>query len=310
MTNIFMLTQTGLKPLTEFEKGCWVNINSPSHEELNDIRQKLNVPLNFLTDPLDIDEMARIEIEDEHILMVLRIPYYDKDDPDVPYITIPMGIIFSDRYVITVCAKDITNFWDFFNGRPKTFYTESKNRFLLQIFLKSALTFLKYLKEIDKRTDVIERELHKSMKNEELVQLLNLEKSLVFFATSLRSNELVMERLDRFKAMKMTEDDKDILEDVIIENKQAIEMANIYSNILSGMMDAFASVISNNLNVVVKLLTSVTIILMIPTLIASIYGMNVKLPFQDSGHAFLITIIISTIFSSIGVLIFWRKKWF
>ena len=310
MTNIFMLTQTGLKRITEFEKGCWVNIANPSTPELDDIHQKLNVPLNFLTDPLDIDEMARIEVEDEHILIVLRIPYYDKDDPDVPFITIPMGIIFTDHYVITICAKEIENFWDFFNGRPRTFYTESKNRFLLQIFFKSALTYLKYLKEIDKRTDVVERELHKSLKNEELIQLLNLEKSLVYFATSLRSNELVMERLDRIKALKMTEDDKDILEDVIIENKQAIEMANINSNILSGMMDAFASVISNNLNVVVKLLTSVTIILMIPTLIASIYGMNVKLPFQDSGHAFLITIIISTIFSSIGVLIFWRKKWF
>jgi len=310
MTNIFMLTQTGLRRLSEFEKGCWISVANPSSPELDEIHTKLHVPMQFMTDPLDLDEMARIEIEDEHILIVLRIPYYDKDDPDVPFITIPMGIIFTDRYVITVCSKNIENFWDFFNGRPKTFYTESKNRFLLQIFLKSALAYLKYLKEIDKRTDSIERELHKSLKNEELIRLLNLEKCLVYFTTSLRSNELVMERLERVRSLKITEDEKDILDDVIIENKQAIEMSNIYSNILSGMMDAFASVISNNLNVVVKLLTSVTIILMIPTLIASVYGMNVRLPFQTSTHAFLITIIISTIFSSIGVLIFWRKKWF
>jgi len=310
MTNIFMLTQTGLRRLSEFEKGCWINVANPSTPELNEIHQKLHVPMQFLTDPLDLDEMARIEIEDEHILIVLRIPYYDKADPDVPFITIPMGIIFTDRYVITVCSKDIENFWDFFNGKPKTFYTESKNRFLLQIFFKSALTYLKHLKEIDKRTDVVERELQKSMKNEELIQLLNLEKSLVYFTTSLRSNELVMERLDRFKALKMTEDDKDILDDVIIENRQAIEMANINSNILSGMMDAFASVISNNLNQVVKLLTAVTIILMIPTLVTSLFSMNVKLPFQETVEAFHIIIVISFIFSALGVLFFLKKKWF
>jgi magnesium transporter len=212
--------------------------------------------------------------------------------------------------VITVCAKEIENFWDFFNGKPKTFYTESKNRFLLQIFFKSALSYLMFLKEIDKRTDVVERELHKSMKNEQLIKLLNLEKGLVFYTTSLRSNELVMERLDRIKAMKMTEDEKDILDDVIIENKQAIEMANIYSNILSGMMDAFASVISNNLNQVVKLLTSVTIILMIPTLVTSLFSMNVKLPFQESIQAFVTIIVISFILSALGVLIFLKKKWF
>lgn len=193
-------------------------------------------------------------------------------------------------YLITVCSKDVEVISDFVNGKAKNFFTENRSCFLLQAFLRTALLYLKHLKEINKRTNAIEDELEKAMKNEELIKLLNLEKSLVFFTTSLKSNELMMERLQKTEIVKLDPDDKELLEDVFIENKQAIEMSNVYSNILSGMMDAFASVISNNLNVVLKLLTAVTIILMIPTLIASIYGMNVRLPFQNSPQAFLITI--------------------
>ena len=310
MINIFKTRQMDLKEISEFEKDSWVNISNPTNEELEKLSQKLNVPLDFLTDPLDVDERARIEVEKKCILIVLRIPRFDEKDADIPFTTLPLGIIFIEDLVITVCSNHVDVILDFINGKVRNFSTENRNRFILQIFVRTALLYLKHLKEINKRTTLVEKELHKAMKNEELIKLLNIEKSLVFFTTSLKSNELVMERLQKSEFVKLDPNDKDLLEDVSIENKQAIEMANVYSNILSGMMDAFASVISNNLNVVMKLLTTITIILMLPTLVASIYGMNVKLPFQDTPHAFVITIGISFVLSAISIFIFIRRKWF
>jgi len=199
---------------------------------------------------------------------------------------------------------------NFFKGTVKNFSTNKRNRLILQILSRAATVYLNYLKKINRQTTEIENRLHKSMKNEELINLLDFEKSLVYFSTSLRSNELVMDRLYRSGLLTKFEEDEDFLEDLIIENKQALEMTNIHSNILSSMMDAFASVISNNLNMVMKFLTSVTIILMIPTLIASIYGMNIRLPFARSSHAFAITIGASIMLSLIGVFIFIKRKWF
>ncbi len=310
MITIFKTIKNDLKEISEFENDCWVNVPNPTNEELEKLSQKLNVPLDFLTDTLDIDEKARIEIENECILIILRVPQFDEKDVDIPFTTLPVGIIITKDLFITVCSKECDVILDFINSKVRNFSTGNKGRFLLQIFLRTALLYLKYLKEINKRTTAVEKELHKAMKNEELIKLLNIEKSLVFFTTSLKSNELMMERLQKAQIVKMDIDDKDLLEDVLIENKQAIEMSNVYSNILSGMMDAFASVISNNLNVVMKFLTAVTIILMIPTLVASIYGMNVKLPFQNSPYAFLITFGISFTLSLIGILIFIKRKWF
>jgi magnesium transporter len=292
------------------QSDCWINVSKPGPDELDKLSKELNIPLDFLTDPLDVDERARIEVEDNIILIVVRVPNYDPNNSEVPYSTMPVGIILINDLIITVCSEDINELLGLNNGRTKNLYTQNSKRFILHIFNRTALSFLKYLKEINRKTGETEAHLHKSLKNEELIKLLNIEKSLVFFTTSLKSNELMMERLQKIEILKMDPDDKDLLEDVLIDNKQAIEMANIYSNILSGMMDAFASVISNNLNVVMKLLTSFTIILMIPTLIASIYGMNVELPFQHSPHAFLITIVISLSLSVASVLIFLKNKWF
>ena len=266
--------------------------------------------MDFLTDSLDADERSRIETENDAILIVIRVPKVTENGSEVPYSTMPIGIIMKKDYVLTVCALDFTEILDLSNRRLKYFASENRIHFILNIFLKASLLYLKYLKEINKRTAEVEMELQRSMKNEALIKLLNIEKSLVFFTTSLRSNELMMERLVKIRSLDLNADDQDLLEDVIIDNRQAIEMANIYSNILSGMMDAFASVISNNLTIVMKFLTSVTIILMIPTLIASIYGMNVELPFQHSSHAFFITLGISSSLSAVGVLIFLKKKWF
>jgi magnesium transporter len=199
---------------------------------------------------------------------------------------------------------------DFINGKVKEFFTFKKTRFALQILLVITSYYLRYLKQINKKTNEIERELHQSMKNKELYAFLALEKSLVYFMTSLKSDKVVLDKIFRFNYLKMYEEDKDLLDDVMIEITQAIEMADTYSSILSGMMDAFASVISNNLNIVMKYLTLVTIILSFPTMVFSFYGMNVDIPFQHSPHAFLITLLISVLLSALTTIIFWKRKFF
>ncbi|NOZ63830.1 MAG: magnesium transporter CorA family protein, partial [Caldiserica bacterium] len=220
------------------------------------------------------------------------------------------GIIIKDEVIVTISNQENEVASYFLRKQIRGFFTQKRSRFVLQMFRFTALAYLNHLKVINRRTSSVETELHKSLRNEELIKLLNLEKGLVYFTTSLRGNEIMMERLQRMNILPMYEEDKELLEDVIIENRQAIDMANIYSNILSSMMDAFASVISNNLNIVMKFLTSITIILMLPTLVASIYGMNIKLPFQDSPHAFLITMVISFALSFAGIIAFIRRKWF
>jgi magnesium transporter len=298
-------------PADKIEKHCLINLSSPEKSELEKLPAEVSVPSDFLTDPLDIDERARIETEDGVLLIVLRIPKYDESNSEVPFTTIAAGIILTkDDTIVTISSSNIVEILDLYKGKAKSITTPKRSSFVLQIFLKTSQLYLKYLKEIYRRTGEIEKELQRSLKNEELIKLLNIEKSLVFFTTSLKSNELMMERLLKTELLKLTDTDKEMLEDVLIDNRQAIEMANIYSNILSGMMDAFASVISNNLNVVMKILTSITIILMLPTLIASFYGMNINLPFEHSSHAFFIVTGISFGLSLLGVLIFMIKKWF
>jgi magnesium transporter len=311
MIKILRWSENRFIPIDKIEKHCLINVISPEKSELEKLSGEMLIPSDFMTDPLDIDERARIETEDGVLLIVLRIPKYDESNSEIPFTTIPAGIILTKNdTIVTISSSDITDVLDLYNGKVKSIITGKRSSVILQIFLRTALLYLKHLKEINRRTGGIERELQKSLKNEELIKLLNIEKSLVFFTTSLKSNELMMERLLKTELLKLTPDDKDMLEDVLIDNRQAIEMANIYSNILSGMMDAFASVISNNLNVVMKILTSITIILMIPTLTASIYGMNVELPFQHSSHAFFIVIGISFALSLLSVLIFIRNRWF
>jgi len=298
-------------PTDKVEKHCLINVVSPEKSELEKLSGEMLIPSDFLTDPLDIDERARIEIEDGVLLIVVRVPKYDESNLETPFTTIPAGIILTkEDTIVTISSSDVTNILELQNGKVKGIVAGKRSSVILQIFLRTALLYLKHLKEINRRTGETEKELQKSLKNEALIKLLNLEKSLVYFTTSLRSNDLMMERLLKTELLKLTPEDKDMLEDVLIDNRQAIEMANIYSNILSGMMDAFASVISNNLNFVMKILTSITIILMIPTLIASIYGMNIDLPFQRSSYAFFIVIGISFTLSLISALIFVRNKWF
>ena len=226
------------------------------------------------------------------------------------YTTLPYGIILTEANIVTVCLKETALTRAFSDSPVKSFSTKKKSRFILQILYRNAAKFLVYLRQIDKKSMEIEGELHKSMKNKELIAMLNLEKSLVYFSTSLKSNEAVLERLMRMEFIRRYPDDTDLLEDVIIENKQAIEMCTIYRDILSGTMDAFASVISNNLNIVMKLLTSITIILTIPTLFASLWGMNVPVPFQNAPWGFAVVCGLSALTSIITAIVMFRKKLF
>jgi magnesium transporter len=311
MIKILRWSENRFVPAETIERHCLINVINPDKNELEKLADQMLIPSDFLTDPLDIDERARIEIEDDILLIVLRIPKYDEKNPETPFTTFPAGIILTkDDTIVIVSTSDIMDILDLYSRKPKGIINGKRSSVVLHIFLSTALLYLNQLKEINRRTGEIENELQKSLKNEELIKLLNIEKSLVFFTTSLKSNELMMERLLKTEILKLTSEDKEKLEDVQIDNRQAIEMANIYSNILSGMMDAFASVISNNLNVVMKILTSLTIVLMIPTLIASIYGMNIETPFQHSTHAFFIVTGISFGLSLLSVLVFMRKKWF
>jgi magnesium transporter len=312
MMNIYYTNEHGkLIEINEIKNGCWVKLVSPTEEEIQNIVQTLQIPLDFIKDALDEEERSRIEKHHNQVLMIIDIPLKSYDDTKQSiYETIPMGIIITEKCFVTVCLKENSVFNDFIQNKVKEFYTYKKTRFCLQMLYKISTYYLIYLKQINKKTDSVEAELHQSMKNKELYTLLDLEKSLVYFTTSLKSNNVVMQKLLNGNFLRMYEDDQELLEDVIIENKQAIEMAETYTSILSGMMDAFASVISNNLNIVMKFLTSITIILSLPTMVASFYGMNVAIPFQHYPHAFTIAILISAILSSITAFIFWKKRFF
>lgn len=293
--------------ITEFKKGAWINLVNPSEEEIKKVCFNLQIEEEFIRYPLDYDEQARIDIEDDMILFVIDIPTIEESKEGKTYTTMPLGIIVvRDEFFITVSLRKNRIVEAFEKEKIKGLYTYKKTRLLLQILYYNALCYLDILKKINKQAENTVTVLQKSMKNKELIQLLNLENSLVYIRTSLKANEIVMEKTLRGKIIKMYEEDEDILEDAIIENKQAIEMSKIYSDILEGTMDASASMISNNLNEVMKFLAAITIVLSIPTLIASIWGMNVPLPFQTNPHGFLITIAISILISTI--IFVWLKK--
>ena len=312
MLKIYLSNDQGvLQEKMEITTGCWINLISPTEQEIHNVADKLQIPLEFLKDPLDEEERSRIEKDGENILIIVNVPLMTMDENEIPiYDTIPLGIIIANNCFVTVCLKDNPIFHTFSDQKVKNFFTFKRTRFSYQILYSMSTSYLKYLKQISKQTDAIEKKLHKSMKNKELFSLLNLEKSLVYFTTSLKSNNIVMQKMLKSNYLKTYEDDQELLEDVIIENQQAIEMAETHTSILSGMMDAFASVISNNVNIVMKFLTSFTIILTLPTMVASFYGMNVPIPFQDYPYAFFVAIIISFILSSITAIIFWKKKFF
>lgn len=293
----------------EFKKGNWINMIAPTAEEIKAVCKGLKISEEFIKYPLDSEEKARIDIEEDEqtTLFIMDIPVMEKEGNTEIYSTMPLGmLIVRDEYFVTISLRKNKLIENLEKKMLKEITTYKKSRLILQLFYKNSAMFLKLLKQINKETEIAESVLKTSMKNKELLKLLSLEKSLVYFTTSLKSNELVMEKTMRGKIIKLYDEDEDILEDAIIENKQAIEMSQIYSNILNGTMDAYASIISNNLNSVMKFLTSITIVIAVPTLIASYWGMNVPVPLQENPHGFLWIVGASAV---LGILAYiWLKK--
>ncbi len=311
MLQIFKSTDSGLVTLDQVEDGAWINLINPKEQEIVSISKNVNIPVEHLKAALDEEERSRLEVDEGCTVVLIDIPVPNTSLQDGGiYFTIPLGIIINDKNIVTVSLQENYVINSFIERRIKSFYTFKKTRFLLQILYRNSKLYLQYLRRIDKASDKIESKLHKSLKNEELIQLLELEKSLVYFSTSLKSNEIVLEKILRSNPVKMYPEDTELLEDVIIENKQAIEMANIYSNILTGTMDAYASVISNNLNIVMKFLTSATIVLSVPTMVASFFGMNVDVPFENNPHAFTIIFIMTLVSSVVLALTMVKKQFF
>jgi magnesium transporter len=308
----FYKSLNGIIPCVSWEPSCWMHVECPTEEEKKQIIEEFEVPLSYLNDIEDIDERPRIELEDGWFLIVLRIPYLS-DDPKLPYSTAPLGLIFNDHFFMSVCNVNTEMIQDFilYSNRKNKSFTLNFD-LVLRLMLSSSVWFLKYLKQINSQIKIAESKLEKSIKNEDLQRLLEMEKCLVYFATSLKGNDILNNRLRNLKQFKeiLDEDIEELFEDVEIEVKQAQETTKIYSDILNGMMDSYASVVANNLNIILKQLTSISIILMIPTLIASLYGMNVPNFFENNHFAFLFIIIICAIFSIGGIMLFKRRNWF
>ena len=308
MVAIYKNTEEGLSMLTEPTYGCWINAINPTHDEINWL-QSLGIPHDYITYPMDVDERSRTERENGELLILLRIPYFQGHNEDIPYATVPLGIILNDRYLVTICKRETDILSEFAAGRVKSLATGKRLRFVLRLLLSTASKYLVYLREINHTVEALEDQLQLSTRNKEVMELLKYQKSLTYFTTALKSNELMMERLQRSQIFKAYPEDEDLLEDVITENQQAIEMTNISSNILSGMMDAFASIISNNLNAVMKFLAAITVVLSLPTMIASFYGMNVDLPLDHLPAAYIYPLVASLVISIIVLVIFYRRDW-
>ena len=295
--------------IKEFKKGAWINLVNPSENEIKKVCENIGIQEDFIRDAIDYEEKARIDKEedDNTTLFVVDVPITEKIEDAETYTTMPLGmIVVRDDFFLTVSLKRNKIIESFEKRKIKNFQTYKKTRFIFQILYLNASYYLTYLKQINKETEIAEYILKNSMKNKELLKLLSLEKGLVYFTTSLKSNELVMEKTLRGKIVKLYEEDEEMLEDAITENRQAIEMAQIYSNILTGTMDAYASIISNNLNGVMKFLTSITIILAVPTMISSFWGMNVALPFEKSPIGFVVMVVIAIIMTL--AVTWWLKK--
>ena len=315
MVKYFLKKNGRIEELDALQPNCWVNISPPfNKEELIKIALQFEIPIDFLMDSLDVDERSRYEKEDDVRLIVLNTPLLNEVDAEneAIYITVPIGIILTLDYIITISAYQNPILQKFIAEKVRSFNPSDFPLFVLQLMDQNVHRFLNSLKVLNRKRNLIEKELYDSSQNKELRQLLTIEKSLVYFVNSLSANELLKMKMKRSDFLKIRADEErtDFFEDIIIDNSQAFEMANVYTNILNGTMEAYASIISNNLNQVIQRLTLVTIILMLPTLIASLYGMNVPLPFRDSQYAFPFIIVFSVVISLLLAWWFKRKRLF
>lgn len=271
-----------LETIDQIEEDCWINLSAPTEDELEYVETTLNIPSEFLRYPLDEEERPRIDLGDdeEQMLIITDLPYVRREGLNAKYETQPLGIILAGKCLVTISLREASTLDQFKTNRVRDFRTGFRTRFTFQIMFAGAKDYLKFLRFMDKTIDAAERQLNKSISNKELFKLMELGKSLIYFSTSLKSNESVLEKLMRGKFVKQYDDDQDLLEDVLIEYRQAHEMANIYASIINGTMDAYASIISNNLNIVLKFMTAMTIALAVPTMIFSFFGQNFPMPWD------------------------------
>jgi len=308
MLTIYKTTEQGLEQLDSIANGAWVKVVDPTPEEIQQLVDE-GIDADYINYSLDLDETPRMERDEDYTFILIRIPHRQPDS-DVPYTTIPLGILIRGNMIVTICRHDKEMFKVLANGKYRLLKTGKRYRFALYIFLETATRYLTHLREINRMTEAIEDQLQKSTRNREVLELLKYQKSLTYFATALRSNEVMMERVQRTQIFNYYEEDQDLLEDVLTENQQAIQMTSISTEILSGMMDAFASIISNNLNVVMKALAAITIIINVPAVVAAFYGMNVSLPGEDHPLAFLTVFGISLSLTALATFIFYKRDWF
>lgn len=311
MRRIFKTVDDHLVECSTLEKGCWAHLQNPTKEEIDGLNARFALDPTYLAAALDEEESARIEHDSDsgQTLIIVDIPYVESDGSGYLYSTIPLGILLVGDIIITVCTRDTPIINDFTEERIRNFWTFKRTRFILQLLHRNASRFLSYLKQIDKASMHVQEKLEKSSRNQELIQMMKLEKSLVFFSTSLKGNEMVMEKLMRQETvLRRFPEDTELLEDVIIENKQAMEMCAIYRDIMSGTMDAFASIISNNLNITMKVLTVLTFVTSVPTIISSIWGMNLKVPFEDHPAGFWIVLGLSVVAAVLSYVVLAKKK--
>ena len=308
MLTICKTTEQGLEKIETIANGAWVNVVGPTPEEMEKL-VNWGMDMDYINYSLDQDEMPRMERDEDYTFILLRIPIHQPDS-DIPYNTVPLGIMILGNRIITVCRYDSDIMKVLANGKYRLMKTGKRYRLALYIFLETAARYLHLLREINRATELVEDRLQKSTQNRELLELLKYQKSLTYFATALRSNEVMMERVQRTQLFNYYEEDQDLLEDVLTENQQAIQMTSINTEILSSMMDAFASIISNNLNVVMKALAALTMILNMPAIVAAFYGMNVALPGEGHPLAFLTVIGISLGLTAVATYVFYKRNWF
>ena len=297
MLKFYKSGSSGIAQINEIEAGSWICATAPTEAEISMLETDLSIDRDFIRSALDEEESSRIENDEGQTLIVLDYPVAEKnEDETFSYSTLPMGIILTDKNVITVCISGNSITDDFAKGVVKNIRTEFKTRFVFCLLLRIAAKYLQYLKQIERIFNYVQKQLHTSMKNESLIQLLGLQKSLIYFSTSLKGTETVLEKLLRGRVIKLYDEDQELLEDVLVEVKQAIEMSNIYSNILSNTMDAYSNIISNNMNQVMKALTIITIILEIPNIIFAFYGINtVDLPLPYTWFSILLALVLAAV---------------
>ena len=314
MKQLFLSTALDFNEIDTFEPGAWINLVNPSQEESAQVADRFGIDIADLRAPLDVEETSRIAVEDDYTLIIVDVPTYEERNNKSYYVTIPLGIIVTDNAVITTCIEKLTLFDNFFNHRVRNFYTFMKTRFVFQILYRNAELYLTALRSIDRQSDKLEAEMENATRNEQLIDMMELEKSIVYLKASLKMNGRIVKKLSgNASSLKKYIEDEDLLEDTLIETQQAIEMATIYENVLNAMTETSAAIISNNQNTIMKTLALMTMALDIPTVIFSAYGMNFQnnwLPLNDKPYAFWYVVLIAAGLSLMVVAYFIRKKWF